>query len=282
VLLFKTVFEKAQFSNVPLIETIDKVVKTFGVDDNDRNLGGMAPLKHPNPDSGGKMMMCSTLCDRGECILLRSYDTPEDAKPISWDAKAAAEDNGLAKIPITIAARATSAAPTYLPQVTWENMNFWDGGLLNNNPINQLWDNRYDLVKQHRPAPKVSVVLSLGTSWSDPKKPGLLRLVNVVGKASSFMTNVEAKNRDFARYLNRARGRVDANRNTRYYRFNTPTNNVEIALHEYLKMDKLIEFTNTFLSHETTQKDIENCAKLLIGMPVPRDEFSAAQKLEVV
>jgi predicted acylesterase/phospholipase RssA len=197
---------------------------------------------------------------------LRSYAIPEDAVPVTTDAKNMVQAGDLQEITIDVASRATSAAPTYLPQVDWKGLSFWDGGLLNNNPINQLWDNRYDLVKQHELAPTVSVVVSLGTSWSTPKKPGLLRLVNLISKASSFMTNVEAKHRDFKRYLNRVKGRVDQNANTMYYRFNTPTEKLEISLHEYLKIKDLKDCTTKYLALKTTQDDILACAKLLVGI----------------
>lgn len=42
-----------------------------------------------------------------------------------------------------------------------------DGGLLNNNPIDQVWDARFDLVEPQQPAPDVSVVVSLGTTRED-------------------------------------------------------------------------------------------------------------------
>jgi patatin-like phospholipase/acyl hydrolase len=47
VLVFKTLFEKAQFSDGPLKETIAAVVTEFGIDKEDRASGGDAPLVHP-------------------------------------------------------------------------------------------------------------------------------------------------------------------------------------------------------------------------------------------
>src|ERR1700753_2168724 len=88
-----------------------------------------------------------------------------------------------------------------------KNLTFWDSGLLNKHPVNQLWDCRYSLVGLHDVAPTISVVLSLGTSWSTAKPPGPFRFVDMISKATSFMTNTEAKHRDFQRYLNRVRDR---------------------------------------------------------------------------
>ena len=80
--------------------------------------------------------MCATLADKGESILLRNYDPPFPAVPVS----AGARDLDVSIITIKEAARATSAAPTYLKQADIQGLNFWDGGLLNNNPIVQVWD----------------------------------------------------------------------------------------------------------------------------------------------
>jgi hypothetical protein len=103
---------------------------------------------------------------------------PTSAAPVSAEGQAIQDVGGIADIPIKVAVRATSAAPTYFPPVEMVKgrlggVEFWDGGLLNNNPIDQLWRARVDLVQDTEPLPKVACVLSLGTSWSD-KVPGLL------------------------------------------------------------------------------------------------------------
>jgi patatin-like phospholipase/acyl hydrolase len=72
---------------------------------------------------------------------------------------------------ISLTTCATSAAPTYFPEMKWNNLVFWDGGLLNNNPVNQLWAARYDLVESHDPEPKVSCVLSLGCGYVKAGSP---------------------------------------------------------------------------------------------------------------
>lgn len=71
--------------------------------------------------------MCATSIDRECAELFRSYDPPSDVT-----------DTKFADITVKEAALATSAAPTYLPKVKIMNEKFWDGGLLNNNPINQV------------------------------------------------------------------------------------------------------------------------------------------------
>lgn len=146
--------------------------------------------------------MCATLADEGESVLFRSYVPRRDAEPISAGAKGASRDRKLENVSISVAARATSAAPTYLPEVIWEGLKFWDGGLLNNNPIHQLWAARYDLAAEHAPAPPISCILSLGTRWSKERPASVFRFFNTISQTSSFITNTEAKHRDFQRELN--------------------------------------------------------------------------------
>ena len=101
---------------------------------------------------------------------------PKYAQPVSQEGKELNEAGGIEQITIKVATRATSAAPTYFPPVTMNGAKsgvsqFWDGGLLNNNPIDQLWRARLDLVGPEDPPPKVACVLSLGTSWSYADPP---------------------------------------------------------------------------------------------------------------
>lgn len=210
--------------------------------------------------------MCTTLTDRGESILLRSYETPADAIPVTDDAREAFQ-NGLLQMTISVAARATSAAPTYLPEVKYGTppspvLRFWDGGLLNNNPINQLWRARYDLVEHESPAPPVSCVLSLGTSWSTATSWSPFRLINTVTTAASFITNTESKHMDFKRFINCVRGRPGSAENIKYFRFNAPTNKKTFNLDDYKKMPLLKKITTDWLEQEVDGK-IGECAKSL-------------------
>jgi hypothetical protein len=236
--------------------------------------------------------MCATLQERGESILLRSYKTPPDAIPISENGKnlykELEEFGSIEAVSISVAVRATSAAPTYFPDVkldvkTGDKIVFWDGGVLNNNPIDQIWRARLDLVKDNDPAPKVSCVLSLGTSWSKngpPSKldshwvPGWLKKsilywfpwVTPAEKSIPFLTNTEAKHLDFARYIKRISHRnADPDAQTKYFRFNTPTDNYYINMAEYGKMDELTKITEKWLKDDkdTAKAKLETVAQLL-------------------
>ncbi len=194
---------------------------------------------------------------------------------------------------ISIAARATSAAPTYFPDVKLNlkeggKVSFWDGGLLNNNPIDQLWRARLDLVKEDELAPKVSCVLSLGASWSEKGPPSFLDIplvgsgvkkviklawpwISSAEKSIAFLTNTEAKHLDFARYINRISHRnADPDAKTQYFRFNTPTKDLYIDLADYKKMDQLVDITQDWLKEPDQVEKIERVAQLLAKKPSKR------------
>lgn len=211
--------------------------------------------------------MCATLADRGESILLRNY-APEFAPlPISTGATTL----DFSRITIKEAARATSAAPTYLKQTNIQGLNFWDGGLLNNNPIDQVWDNRYDLVGHNDRSPPIKCIVSLGTTHPEykkaPKKNFIAKFFNTLSKTVAFATNTEAKHRDFERNMQQfnrrrvARGRSD--RQTFYYRFNASTGARSVGLADYLSMPYLVSCTETYLETEDVRRWIEECANHL-------------------
>ncbi|KAJ4245721.1 hypothetical protein NW762_013845 [Fusarium torreyae] len=148
------------------------------------------------------------------------------------------------KVTIDIAARATSAAPTFFPEVKFpennpEQLIFWDGGLLNNNPIDQVWYARYELIKPKDPPPTISYVISLGNRYLSPGKdqPTFIKLVGVASKVIAFATNTNAKGKDFSRHISHLQARAE-HENTKYIRFN-PKLEEEIGLHEYWRMNEL-------------------------------------------
>lgn len=207
-------------------------------------------------------LLCSTLVNKGETILFRSYTPPPDGTPVSGIVR---DDNFFKDITIVDAARATSAAPTYLPEMDIKGQRFWDGGLLNNNPIDQVWDARYDLATSDTETPIVSCVLSIGTSWTNvtPVSSNFLkRFLNTVSQTISFLTNTEAKHRDFERNIRRINERLPPDQRTAYFRFNVHTDE-SMGLDDWQKMDKLREYTRKYLQDQDVQEKIDECAKIL-------------------
>ncbi|KAK4544432.1 hypothetical protein LTR36_004323 [Oleoguttula mirabilis] len=244
----------AEFAKGPLEKAIQKVVDEYSVKGD--------PYKDYLVHPESKMMfMCATLAEKGESILLRSYTQPEDAKPISHLPREKSEEGCVNSIKIVQAARATSAAPIYLPAETWNGVEFWDGGVLNNNPIEQLWNARYDLVGQHAAPPKVACMLSLGCGWSKSKPTLLNRAKNVISRYfESFMANTEAKHRDFKRLVQRMEGRNDQNGEVKYFRLNVATGDKSFDMADYTIMDQLEAITRVYIGEEEIRQQIDACA----------------------
>ncbi|OAG11103.1 FabD/lysophospholipase-like protein [Paraphaeosphaeria sporulosa] len=273
---FRGIFS-SMYSASGLEKAIDKVVgKALGVNCDAAGrrtlLLGQPPQK--TSEAPVKPLLCSTLVERGETILFRSYDLPNDAGPVTNDIK----DVDFSNVTIHEAARATSAAPTYLPEVIIERPDavsgkpvkfmFWDGGLLNNNPVDQVWDARFDLADGLNSNPCISLVVSIGTSWSESEPLSswfLTRFMNTISQTMSFVTNTEAKHKDFKRNIGRMNRRVPEEQRTYYFRFNTPTGKEKFELDNWKQMDRLKALTMNYLNNdEKAQKDLEDCARILV------------------
>ncbi|KAJ6050172.1 uncharacterized protein N7446_005589 [Penicillium canescens] len=113
-LKFKPLAFTSRFSNKPVIDAINEdVKKSDGPEDHERKASRV-------------LFICATLAEEGTSLLLRSYATqPDDYSRLEV----------LNHTTINEAVGATSAAPTYMPEVEIQGLRCWDGGLLNNNPI---------------------------------------------------------------------------------------------------------------------------------------------------
>ncbi|KAL7814524.1 acyl transferase/acyl hydrolase/lysophospholipase [Trichoderma aethiopicum] len=249
----KTLVQSSRFDNKPLIKAIDRVVGKYGLDEKDRELKGMAPLLHPN---AGRMFVCTTAQNRAETVLLRTYknDTIHVKSKVN-DAMREHSD----KVTISLATRATSAAPTFFPEVKFPEdapqLTFWDGGLLNNNPIDQLWYARYELVEPQEPAPPVSCVVSLGTGYTRPDaspSESWFQLVGVAASVMGFATNTNAKGKDFSRHMTALNNRPE-HAKTRYVRLNPHMGKSEIGLADYTKMEELKTLAREYVRDEGNQ-----------------------------
>ncbi|CAM1504644.1 Fc.00g022350.m01.CDS01 [Cosmosporella sp. VM-42] len=258
----KNLVQSSRFDDASLKTAIDKVVAEYGLDDNDRKLKGEAPLYHPE---AGKMLLCTTAQNRAETVLMRSYEHNNMYASSIVNNALRENDN---QFSISLATRATSAAPTYFPEVKWTSgkttLTFWDGGLLNNNPIDQLWYSRYDLVKPDEPAPPISCVISLGTGYVKPGSPAnsWIHLAGVASSVMDFATNTNAKGKDFSRHMTTLNERPEY-ADTKYIRFNPYLGANEIGLADYTKMEFLKQLTRDYLADPGNQTWIEKAVHAL-------------------
>ncbi|KEY68262.1 hypothetical protein S7711_07017, partial [Stachybotrys chartarum IBT 7711] len=204
-LLLKALILPSRFSSLYLSRAIDNVMAS-------RGQAGEDGLRRPETT---RMFMCATSATHECAELFRSYTPPRSVQ------------DKFPGISVRDAALATSAAPTYLPKVKIGNEEFWDGGLLNNNPINQVWDARHEIKPSSQSEPNVSCIISIGCGRvkRPVRQPG--GFLNTVSAAISYTTNTEAKHQDFMRTIDtHRRGGID----TRYFRFN-------VELDEEIKLD---------------------------------------------
>ena len=208
-------------------------------------------------------------------MLFRSYEPPntEDAAPVSSDL----QDVDLSDVKVWEAALATSAAPIYFPEATITrrsrktadfmiDLKFWDGGLLNNNPIDQVWNAGYDLVDQTNETPVVRCVVSIGTGFCDPKPLSSWHFADKILGIIGFATNTEAKHHDFERNLRRMNARLPLHERTKYFRFNVPTKERDFGLDDWQSMAALEKVAEKYIETDSDVRDkIRECAQALIS-----------------
>ena len=218
-------------------------------------------------------------CYRGENFEKKFY-IPSAANNIMKDNQE--------KITISLAARATSAAPTFFPEVSFpeqkpgepkieekKTLKFWDGGLLNNNPIDQLWYARYEIVHPEEPPPAISCVISLGTGWVRAASPSdsTFQLLGVASGVMDFATNTNAKGKDFTRHMEQLKRRSEF-KNSRYFRFQPKLGTEVIGLADYTRMEDLKVLTHKYIKEDNTPEWMEKavCALCCSGCKICIEE----------
>ncbi|KAG0083306.1 hypothetical protein BGZ93_001931 [Podila epicladia] len=299
----KVVFKTTRFDSKALDKAIENVVEKYGLDEDDKAKKGKAKLCHPlaskipdNSDINAQTWFdkvlgiheantsvvrfaCTVVKNRSEAALLRSYYKNTEQDETRHDSSSLVDTvlhQGRDEITIGLTVKATSAAPTYFPEVFWKpasvnpgqwvktkgtekGLVFWDGGLLNNNPINQLWSARYDLVTPEEPEPPISCVISIGTGYKNPgdERPSLwLRLINIATSVVAFVTNTDAKNKDFRHHMNDL-NRREQYKNTKYIRLNPDLDKFNIGLADYTKISDLESLTLTYLEKEEAKEKLK-------------------------
>lgn len=205
---------------------------------------------------------------------MKSYlpgDSPAVKSIVNDAVKAGGKD-----ITIEMAALATSAAPTFFPQVKWEvpgqrPLTFWDGGLLNNSPIDQVWYNRFELVGPAEDEPDVSCLISLGTGYVRPGGspmadsgfiPGF-HLLGTVQAVVGFATNANARGKDFSRHYSTLLKTRRKYERMKYFRFNPNLGSEKIGLEDYTMMKKLEQMTMLYLGDKKNKLFINEAVEAI-------------------
>jgi len=152
------------------------------------------------------------------------------------------------------AARATSAAPTFFPAITFGNppSEYVDGALVHNNPIRLLMRETSSVWGSDV---KFSCVLSVGTGTPQTRKLGsmghqvLLACAKLATHSENIARNFKADNMD---------GLVKENV---YFRFNVIQGLQDIRLDGWQALGLIDAATKAYLSEATA--DVEACSKRL-------------------
>ncbi|KAI5456970.1 acyl transferase/acyl hydrolase/lysophospholipase [Mariannaea sp. PMI_226] len=158
--------------------------------------------------------------------------------------------------PIWKAALATSAAPFYFPEASIGHSKFWDGGVANNNPIDEVWVEKSLLFQKQA----VKCVISLGTGRREMAKKSSNLLarhpaMSRGGRLLTNLTNVENVHRRFEDLMKAE--------SIEYFRFDPSTLEDDIGMSDYDKIPKLQEYTEIYLAQPPIQAIVKICAQLL-------------------
>ena len=154
--------------------------------------------------------------------------------------------------PAWVAARATSAAPTYFAPMEWDGKLLVDGGVIANNP------SIYAYFEAKRLYPECSVFhilsLSTGGSYHTMQKDGTRGLINWADAVSPMYSTAQKRTTDFV---------LEGLQDCRYLR-------IDDKLPKAIRMDETNPYALQMMKHEAELSclkhgyDLENFAKALI------------------
>ena len=140
---------------------------------------------------------------------------------------------------------------------------FWDGGLLNNNPVAQVWQSRHDADTGTDSTTPVSCVVSIGATYADLPSWNPFPKLALLKQASGYLTNTEARHYDFQRFVQEQNFR-HKERKLLYFRFNAPTGSESASLDDVNKMAEIVQYTQVYLAQPRVQDAVLACAHALV------------------
>ena len=127
---------------------------------------------------------------------------------------------------------------------------YWDGGVENNNPINELFT--------ENGGNRVKCCVSLGTGMSERKeKKSLIPVFGRVKRLAKILTQTETNHKRYKERL--------AAEGVPYFRFNPTTRQDDIGLDEYKRLNVLEKHTRDYLARDDIAADIKRAASILAG-----------------
>ena len=195
-------------------------------------------------------------------VLLRSYEV----------------DGTEIQCTILEAARATSAAPTYFPEMRIGRDNYVDGGIGSNNPAGEAIREARRIWKER----KIGCLVSIGTGLMEPISgatrtkeqfgstfggifKGIAPLTAEKLSVAQYCTEVATSCQKVHHELVETEAVLKHNKGARprYYRFNVTAGMSSIGLQEADKMDKISQVTDAYLREPERTEVISDCVELL-------------------
>ena len=158
-------------------------------------------------------------------------------------------------------ARATSAATTFFEDVIIGpyRSRYTEGGLVSNNPINQVWSEAQDIWcrEEGNLQEKAKCIVSIGTG-----NPGVKPLSDTYLKLSSSSMDLVTQTEKTAGEFERIHRDLLISPQ-RYFRFNVERGLEDIGLAEYEKYSTLDSVTNLYMNSQEMKMVVRSCAQNL-------------------
>jgi predicted acylesterase/phospholipase RssA len=151
------------------------------------------------------------------------------------------------------AARATSAAPTFFDPLEIENIaTLRDGGLLNNNPINEVIPE----IQTEFDDRGISCLVSIGTGVSKTESFGY-GLISIAKACKNIATDTEKAELTFR---NSYAASPKQSLHDRYFRFEVEQGLQDIGMEEWKKMKQIWTATTSYLDDQIQADKLRKCS----------------------
>lgn len=154
------------------------------------------------------------------------------------------------------AGRATTAAPLFFEPITFRtstHSTFADGGMRNNNPINEIV-NEAEIIFKDR---MIRCIVSLGTGG--PGRTSLGSGLKQLGQGPGDLVTDASTTAD-----NFYKQRKDLR--PVYFRFNVDRGMEGLLLHEYKEIGRMDEVTRAYLERESVHEELQRCIPHLVEL----------------
>ena len=173
------------------------------------------------------------------------------------------------------AARATTAAPTLFLPIVINNIEYADGGVECNNPVQLALDEAHAIWPSRSIACLVSIGTGLGEAiqLGDNQKETMRRLLSITFPKVAFHTDVAkwCVKLLTSGYNEHLRFAANINRlpiYNRYFRFDVNQGLDKIGLADWDKADDIIALTDRYMGHEASEAK-EKAAKFILNPSIP-------------